>query len=95
MNLSALSALSPLDGRYAPKVAALRPLLSEFGLMHRRVQVEIEWFIALSDAGLPELAPLSEAARGFLRGLGGALLRGRCPGHQRHREDHQPRRQGR
>ena len=69
MNLSALSALSPLDGRYAPKVAALRPLLSEYGLMHRRVQVEIEWFIALSDAGLPELAPLSEAARGFLRGL--------------------------
>jgi len=67
--LSALTALSPLDGRYAPKVAALRPLLSEFGLMHRRVQVEIEWFIALSDAGLPELAPLSEAARGFLRGL--------------------------
>jgi len=67
--LSALTALSPLDGRYAPKVAALRPLLSEFGLMHRRVQVEIAWFIALSDAGLPELAPLSEAARGFLRGL--------------------------
>ncbi|RZI85179.1 MAG: adenylosuccinate lyase [Rubrivivax sp.] len=69
MNLSALTALSPLDGRYAPKVAALRPLLSEFGLMHRRVQVEIEWFIALSDAGLPELKPLSEAARGYLRGL--------------------------
>ena len=69
MNLSALSALSPLDGRYAAKVAALRPLLSEFGLMHRRVQVEIEWFIALSDAGLPELAPLSEASRMFLRGL--------------------------
>jgi adenylosuccinate lyase len=69
MNLSALTALSPLDGRYAPKVAALRPLLSEFGLMHRRVQVEIEWFIALSDAKLPELKPLSEAARGYLRGL--------------------------
>ncbi|MES2088743.1 MAG: adenylosuccinate lyase [Pseudomonadota bacterium] len=69
MNLSALTALSPLDGRYAPKVAALRPLLSEFGLMHRRVQVEIEWFIALSDAGLPELAPFSEASRGYLRGL--------------------------
>jgi adenylosuccinate lyase len=67
--LSALTALSPLDGRYAPKVAALRPLLSEFGLMHRRVQVEVEWFIALSDAGLPEFAPLSEASRGFLRGL--------------------------
>ena len=69
MNLSALSALSPLDGRYASKVAALRPLLSEFGLMHRRVQVEVEWFIALSDAGFREFKPLSEAARGLLRGL--------------------------
>ena len=69
MNLSALSALSPLDGRYASKVAALRPLLSEYGLMHRRVQVEVEWFIALSDAGLPEVAPLSDAARSHLRGL--------------------------
>ena len=69
MNLSTLSALSPLDGRYAGKVAALRPLLSEFGLMHRRVQVEVEWFIALSDAGLAEFKPLSEAARGLLRGL--------------------------
>jgi adenylosuccinate lyase len=69
MHLSPLTALSPLDGRYAPKVAALRPLLSEFGLMHRRVQVEIEWFIALSDAGFAEFKPLSEAARGLLRGL--------------------------
>jgi adenylosuccinate lyase len=69
MTLSALTALSPLDGRYAAKVSALRPLLSEFGLMHRRVQVEIEWFIALSDAGLPEFAPLTEASRGYLRGL--------------------------
>ena len=69
MTLSALSALSPLDGRYAAKVAALRPLLSEYGLMHRRVQVEIEWFIALSDAGLAEFEPLSKAARGLLRGL--------------------------
>ena len=67
--LSALTALSPLDGRYAPKTAALRPLLSEFGLMHRRVQVEVEWFIALSDAGFSEFKPLSEAARGLLRGL--------------------------
>jgi adenylosuccinate lyase len=69
MNLSPLCALSPLDGRYASKVAALRPLLSEYGLMHRRVQVEIEWFIALSDAGMPEFQPLTEAARGLLRGL--------------------------
>jgi len=66
---TALTALSPLDGRYAGRVAALRPLLSEFGLMHRRVQVEVEWFIALSDAGFAELKPFSEAARGQLRSL--------------------------
>ena len=69
MNLSSLTALSPLDGRYASRMGGLRPLLSEFGLMHRRVQVEIEWFIALSDAGLDEFKPLSEAARQKLRGL--------------------------
>jgi adenylosuccinate lyase len=69
MQLSPLSTLSPLDGRYAALLAPLRPLLSEYGLMHRRVQVEVEWFIALSDAGFKELAPLSEAARGMLRGL--------------------------
>jgi len=67
MNLSPLTALSPLDGRYAAKVEPLRALLSEYGLMHRRVQVEVEWFIALSDAGLPEFAPLSMAARAQLR----------------------------
>ena len=66
--LSALLALSPLDGRYASRVAALRPLLSEFGLMHRRVQVEVAWFIALSDAGFAEFKPLSEAARDHLQG---------------------------
>ncbi|MCZ8075748.1 adenylosuccinate lyase [Paucibacter aquatile] len=68
-SLSSISALSPLDGRYAARVAPLRPLLSEYGLMHRRVQVEVEWFIALSDAGFAEFKPLSEAARGLLRGL--------------------------
>ena len=69
MDHSPLTALSPLDGRYAPRMAALRPLLSEFGLMHRRVQVEVEWFIALSDAGLFEFEPLSESGRGMLRSL--------------------------
>jgi adenylosuccinate lyase len=63
-----LTALSPLDGRYAAKLAALRPLMSEFGLMRCRVQVEVEWFIALSDLRLPEFAPLSDAARVQLRG---------------------------
>ena len=65
--LSPLTALSPLDGRYAAKLSALRPLLSEYGLMHRRVQVEVEWFIALSDAGFAEFAPLSAASREQLR----------------------------
>jgi adenylosuccinate lyase len=69
MNPTPLTALSPLDGRYAAKVAALRPLLSEFGLMHRRVQVEVEWFIALSDAGFDEFKPLRGASREALRAL--------------------------
>lgn len=49
MSTHALTALSPLDGRYASKVASLRPIFSEFGLMHRRVQVEVEWLLALAD----------------------------------------------
>ncbi len=69
MSLPTLNALSPLDGRYATRVQALRPLMSEQGLIHRRVQVEVEWFIALSDAGFAEFAPLSEAARSLLRSL--------------------------
>ena len=48
MSSHALTALSPLDGRYANKVQALRPIFSEFGLMHRRVHVEIEWLLALA-----------------------------------------------
>src|SRR5215212_3239455 len=67
MPASTLFALSPLDGRYAAKVAALRPLLSEYGLMHRRVQVEVEWFIELSDAGLDAFAPLASGTRAALR----------------------------
>ncbi|MEW6695235.1 MAG: adenylosuccinate lyase [Pseudomonadota bacterium] len=64
---AALTALSPLDGRYAAKVAALRPIFSEYGFMHRRVQVELTWFERLSDLGLPEFPPLSAAARAHLR----------------------------
>ncbi|MBC7648916.1 MAG: adenylosuccinate lyase [Vitreoscilla sp.] len=64
-----INALSPLDGRYAAKLAVLRPLVSEQGYMHRRVQVEIAWFIALSDAGFAEFKPLSPGARTYLLGL--------------------------
>ncbi|MGB4115025.1 MAG: adenylosuccinate lyase [Polaromonas sp.] len=67
--LSPINALSPLDGRYASKLATLRPLMSEQGYMHRRVQVEIAWFIALSDAGFAEFKPLSPGARTYLLGL--------------------------
>ena len=69
MSLSTISALSPLDGRYAAKLSALRPIMSEQGYMHRRVQVEIAWFIALSDAGFEEFQPLSIGARAYLLGL--------------------------
>jgi adenylosuccinate lyase len=64
-----ITALSPLDGRYAAKLAPLRPLMSELGYMHRRVQVEIAWFIALSDAGFDQFKPLTPGARTYLLGL--------------------------
>lgn len=69
MTFSTISALSPLDGRYASKLSPLRPLMSEQGYMHRRVQVEVAWFITLSDAGFAEFKPLSPGARTYLLGL--------------------------
>ncbi|MFV9473076.1 adenylosuccinate lyase [Advenella sp. RU8] len=67
--LSTLNALSPLDGRYASRGNALREYLSEAGFMAHRVEVEVSWLIALSDAGLPELAPFSAQARQKLGSL--------------------------
>ncbi|MGF6712589.1 adenylosuccinate lyase [Luteibacter sp. W1I16] len=56
MSHATLTALSPLDGRYAAKVGSLRPIFSEFGLMHRRVHVEIHWLLALAaHPGIVEL----------------------------------------
>ena len=69
MNFPPIDAISPLDGRYASKLSDLRPLMSELGYMQRRVQVEIAWFIALSDAGFEEFKPLSTGARKYLLGL--------------------------
>ncbi len=69
MTLSTIAALSPLDGRYAARLGTLRPLMSEMGFMHKRVQVEVCWFIALSDAGFPEFKPLTPGARTYLLGL--------------------------
>jgi len=69
MPASPLTALSPLDGRYAAKVDPLRPLLSEYGLIRCRVRVEVEWFIALSEAGFAEFPLLGVQARATLREL--------------------------
>ncbi len=55
LELSALTAVSPIDGRYADKTAPLREVFSEYGLIRRRVQVEIAWLLALCDEpALPE-----------------------------------------
>ncbi len=69
MKFSPISALSPLDGRYCAKLAKLRPIMSEMGYMQRRVQVEVAWFIALSDCGFTEFKPLTPGARTYLLGL--------------------------
>ena len=67
MTLSPLTALSPLDGRYAGKLDALRPIFSEFGLMQRRILVEVRWLLALADeSGIAEVGEISAEARDFL-----------------------------
>ncbi|MES2491631.1 MAG: adenylosuccinate lyase [Pseudomonadota bacterium] len=63
MNLTSLSAISPIDGRYAEKTVALREIFSEYGLMRYRVLVEIRWIAALAaHEGIPEVKPLSAAS---------------------------------
>ncbi|OIQ76782.1 adenylosuccinate lyase [mine drainage metagenome] len=62
MELTALNALSPLDGRYQSKLDALRPYFSEYALVRHRALVELEWLKALAAAPqLPEIAPFSAA----------------------------------
>ena len=70
MSDAQLLALSPLDGRYAGKVDALRPIFSEFGLIKARVRVEVEWLLALAaEPAIIELEPFSAAAAARLRGF--------------------------
>jgi adenylosuccinate lyase len=64
-----IDALSPLDGRYHAKLGALRSIGSEWGYMRERVRVEVAWFVALSEAGLPQFPKLSDAARAHLDGI--------------------------
>ncbi|KAF1687633.1 adenylosuccinate lyase [Pseudoxanthomonas broegbernensis] len=67
---SALLALSPLDGRYAAKVDALRPIFSEYGLIRARAKVEVEWLLALAaEPGIAELPAFSAQAQARLRAL--------------------------
>jgi adenylosuccinate lyase len=67
--LSTLNALSPLDGRYAGKLDALRPWLSEAAFMRQRVFVEIHWLLALANAGLPDVPKINAADAQFLLSL--------------------------
>ncbi|CAB0149936.1 Adenylosuccinate lyase [Pseudidiomarina piscicola] len=68
--LSALTALSPVDGRYGSKAAALRPMFSEYGLIRNRVVVEIRWLQQLAaTAEISEVPAFSDAANTFLDNL--------------------------
>ena len=72
--LAALTALSPLDGRYATKVAGLRQHFSEFGLIRARVRIEIAWLLALAgEPGVPEVTPFSADARAALDAAGASF----------------------
>ncbi len=67
MELSSLTAISPVDGRYANKVSDLRPLFSEWGLIRYRVLVEIRWLQFLANwPAIAEVPPLSTSAQQFL-----------------------------
>jgi adenylosuccinate lyase len=70
MELSTLTAVSPIDGRYGSKTADLRPIFSEFGLIRHRVLVEVRWLQALAEEpGIPEVPALSGHANNLLEGI--------------------------
>ncbi len=74
MNLSSLTAISPIDGRYADKAVELRPVFSEYGLIRQRVRVEALWFKALaSENGIGELKNLPAEVLGVLDELAAGL----------------------
>jgi adenylosuccinate lyase len=70
MELSTLTAVSPVDGRYADKCAALREIFSEYGLIKYRVTVEIQWLLALSEQpGIDECPPFDQATKDLLNSM--------------------------
>ena len=67
MQLEPLTAISPIDGRYAAKTESLRAIFSEFGLIHQRVTVEVRWLQALAqNPDIEEVAPFSAEANSAL-----------------------------
>ena len=67
MELNSLTAVSPIDGRYASKTQSLRPLFSEYGLIYHRVLVEVRWLQSLAaHPQIPEAPPLSEHGNNIL-----------------------------
>jgi adenylosuccinate lyase len=76
MDLSTLTAISPMDGRYGSKTADLRPIFSEFGLIKQRVTVEIRWLQALSaHPQIKEVQPFSAETNALLNGIVSQLQR--------------------
>jgi len=70
MNLSSLTAISPVDGRYGSKTEALRPYFSEYGLIHHRVLVEVRWLQALAaHEQIVEVPAFSDEANSLLESL--------------------------
>ena len=70
MELSALSAISPVDGRYGSKTKALRPIFSEFGLIKYRVTVEVRWLQKLAEtAEIAEVPAFSSEANDVLNAI--------------------------
>ena len=70
MELSALSAISPVDGRYGSKVKSLRPIFSEFGLIKYRVTVEVRWLQKLAATNaIAEVPAFSAQANDLLEGI--------------------------
>lgn len=69
MELCPLTAISPVDGRYREKCAPLADYFSEYATIRYRIKVEIEYLIALAEAGLPQLPPFSDLAKAALRNI--------------------------
>lgn len=69
MDCNSLSAVSPIDGRYASQTAQLREYFSEYALIRYRVRVEIEYFIALCEIPLPQLADFDKSRFEALRDI--------------------------